>query len=386
MKIVIAPDSFKGSLSSKEAAVSIEAGIRRVYKDAEIVCVPMADGGEGTVHSMVEATGGMIHHVKVKNPLLAEINSFFGILGDGKTAIIEMAAASGLPLLTEQQKNPMITSTYGTGELIKHALDAGCRNFIIGIGGSATNDGGCGMAKALGVRFLDAEENDIADGGGSLSELHRIDISGIDKRLLDCEFTLACDVDNPLCGPAGATYVFGPQKGARGKMLEILDKNLEHYAEILKTTLNVDIINYPGAGAAGGLGVGAMAFLKAKLMKGADIVINTVKLEQHVFNADLVITGEGRIDYQTRFGKTPYAVAQTAKKYNVPVIALVGQIGKDADILYELGIDCIFSIVDGPMRLEEALVNADKLMQNAAERVMRLYRISVWKPLVAVTG
>lgn len=376
MKIVIAPDSYKGSLTAKEVAENIRIGIRRVYKGIDIQCIPMADGGEGTVQSLVDATGGKIINVRVKGPLLQEVEAFYGILGDEKTAIIEMAAASGLPLVSQNQRNPMLTTTYGTGELIKHAMDMGCRDIVIGIGGSATNDGGLGMAKALGVKFLDKDGKDIGHGGGSLSELHHIDTTKIDNRIKSCRITAACDVDNPLCGERGASYIFGPQKGATGEMLEVLDKNLEHYAKIIKDKLDIDIKNCPGAGAAGGLGGGLIAFLNAKLQKGIDIVIDKVKLEQHILDADLVITGEGMMDYQTRYGKTPFGVAKAAKKYNIPVVAIVGQIGKDANILYDMGIDSIFSITDGVCTLENAIANSTELLQNAAERIMRLYKIA----------
>ena len=376
MKIVIAPDSFKGSLSAKDVAENIKLGIERVYKNIDIQCVPMADGGEGTVQSLVDATGGKILNARVKGPLLKEVEAFYGILGDGKTAIIEMAAASGLPLVVDDQRNPMITTTYGTGELIKHAMDMGCREIIIGIGGSATNDGGFGMAKALGVKFLDQEAKDIGHGGGSLSKLYRIDTSEMDKRIRDCKITVACDVDNPLCGPRGATYIFGPQKGAQGEMLEILDKNLEHYADVINATLGVNIKDHPGAGAAGGLGGGLMAFMDVKLQKGIEIVIETVKLEKYIIDADLVITGEGMMDYQTQYGKTPYGVAKIAKKYNIPVVALVGQIGRNANVLYSMGIDSIFSLVDGPMSLDNAIAKGADLLQDAAERIIRLYKIA----------
>jgi len=376
MKIVIAPDSFKGSVSAKDAALSIKNGIIKVYKDIDIVCIPMADGGEGTVQPMVDATGGKIIYTKVHGPMFREVDAFYGILGDGRTAVIEMAAASGLPLVSDDEKDPMNASTYGTGELIKHALDNGCERIIMGVGGSATNDGGQGMAKALGVSFLDKQGNDIGYGGGSLDKLYSIDVSGMDERINNCEVILACDVENPLCGPTGATYIFGPQKGAKDGVLEILDKNLEHYADVIKSTLDVDIKDYPGAGAAGGLGGGALAFLNAKMRKGVEIVIDMVELDGYVKDADLVITGEGMMDFQTQFGKTPFGVAKTAKKYDVPVIALVGKIGKGADALYDLGIDSIFSIVDGPMSLEDAMANGGKLLEDAAERVMRLYRIA----------
>lgn len=377
MKIVIAPDSFKGSLLAKEAAECIKTGILRVYKDSNILCIPMADGGEGTVQALVDATEGRIIKVRVKDPLLREVEAFYGILGDNKTAVIEMAAASGLPLIAINERNPMLTTTYGTGELIKHALDMGCKEIIIGIGGSATNDGGLGMAMALGVKFLDKAGMDIGHGGGSLSKLHTIDISGLDERLRACNITAACDVDNPLCGLTGATYVFGSQKGADEEAMLILDRNLEHYADIIRATLNIDIKNYKGAGAAGGLGGGLMAFLGAKLEQGIEIVKKIVKLEEQVKDADLVITGEGMMDYQTQFGKTPYGVAKVAKYYNIPVIALVGQIGKNANVLYDLGIDSIFSITSGPMTLEDAVSNAPELLMDTAERVMRFYKVIV---------
>ncbi|MGB7606385.1 MAG: glycerate kinase [Lutisporaceae bacterium] len=377
MKIVIAPDSFKGSLLAKEAAECIKAGILRVYKDSNILCIPMADGGEGTVQALVDATEGRIIKVRVKDPLLREVKAFYGILGDNKTAVIEMAAASGLPLIAINERNPMLTTTYGTGELIKHALDMGCKEISIGIGGSATNDGGLGMAMALGVKFLDKAGMDIGHGGGSLSKLHTIDVSGLDERLRACNITAACDVENPLCGLTGATYVFGSQKGADEEAMLILDRNLEHYADIIRATLNIDIKNYKGAGAAGGLGGGLMAFLGARLEKGIEIVKKIVKLEEQVKDADLVITGEGRMDYQTQFGKTPYGVAKVAKCYNIPVIALVGQIGKNANVLYDLGIDSIFCITNGPMTLEDAVSNAPELLMDTAERVMRLYKVIV---------
>jgi len=379
MKIVVAPDSFKGSISANDAADNIKMGILKVFKDVDVVCVPMADGGEGTAQPVVDATGGEIINVKVHGPMFEEVNAFYGILGDGKTAIIEMAAASGLPLVPDNKKNPMIASTYGTGELIRHALDKGCEKIIIGVGGSATNDGGQGMAKALGVKFLDKQGNDIGIGGGSLDKLYSIDISGIDARIKNCEVILACDVENPLCGPTGATYIFGPQKGVNDGMLEVLDRNLGHYADVIKNTLNIDIKEQPGAGAAGGLGGGAMAFLNAAIKKGVDIVIEAVRLEEHIKDAELVITGEGMMDYQTQFGKTPFGVANTAKKYGIPVIAIVGRIGKGADAFYDLGIDSIFSIADGPMTLEDAMVNGAQLLQNTSERVMRLYKVAVRK-------
>jgi glycerate 2-kinase len=371
MKIVIAPDSFKGSLTAKEVADAIERGINKVNKNIYIEKVPMADGGEGTVQSLVDATGGKIVSTVVFNPLMEEINSFYGILGDNKTAVIEMSAASGLPLLSNEKKNPLITTTYGTGELFLHALDEGCRNFIIGIGGSATNDGGFGMMKALGIKFLDIKGEDIGFGGGALEKLYSIDISGIDERIKECSIIVACDVDNPLCGPNGASTIFGPQKGATEEMIKILDNNLKLYSKIIEKQLGVSIANISGAGAAGGLGGGLLAFMKAKLKRGIDIVIETTKLEEYIHNADLVITGEGSIDYQTQYGKTPFGVAKVAQKYNVPVIALAGGIGKEANTLYEKGFNSIFSIVDKPMTLDEAIENGDKLLEDASERILR---------------
>jgi glycerate 2-kinase len=377
VKIIIAPDSYKGSLTAKEVSDSIERGIRKVYSDAQIEKVPMADGGEGTVQSLVDGTGGRIIKVRVKDPLLRDVDSFYGILGDGKTAVIEMAAASGLPLISEDEQNPMKTTTYGTGELIKHALDKGCTNIIIGIGGSATNDGGAGMVKALGVKLLDKKNEDVGFGGGSLEKIHSIDISGMDPSIKDCKVIAACDVDNPLCGPSGASYVFGPQKGADEEMVRLLDRNLANYAQVVKKDLGIDIMDLPGSGAAGGLGGGLMAFLNANLKRGIDIVIETTRLEEKMKDADLVITGEGMIDFQTAFGKTPFGVAKIAKSYGIPIIAIAGGIGADAESLYEKGFDSIFSIVPKPIPLKESMSEGSTLLEKAAERVMRAVKINL---------
>lgn len=374
MKIVIAPDSYKGSSSALEVANNIEKGICKVFKDSTVEKIPMADGGEGTVQSLVDSTNGKIVDLIVKGPLGKDVKAFYGILGDGKTAIIEMAAASGLPLISKEEKNPMITTSYGTGQLIKDALNRDCINIILGLGGSATNDGGIGVAKALGVKFLDKEGIDIGEGGGCLSKLNSIDISNIDSRIKGCNITAACDVDNPLCGPKGASHVFGPQKGADLSMIEILDNNLAHYAEVIKNDLSIDIINIPGAGAAGGLGAGVMAFLNASIRRGIDIVIELTDLEKKIKDADLVFTGEGMIDFQTAFGKTPFGVAKIAKKYNIPVIAIAGGIGKDAETLYKKGFDSIFSIVDRPMTLDNAIENSNILIEKTAERIARIFK------------
>lgn len=374
MKIIIAPDSFKGSLSAGEVSDNIEKGIRKVFEDAEIVKIPMADGGEGTVRSLVDSTGGAMISVRVKNPLMKEVEAFYGILGDGSTGVIEMAAASGLPLLSEEERNPMETTTYGTGELIRNALDMGCKKIIIGIGGSATNDGGAGMIRALGGRLLDRNGNDVKHGGGSLDKIDAIDISSVDERIKDCKIVVACDVDNPMTGQRGASYVFGPQKGADPEMVKILDKNLEHYSEAVFNATGVQIRDYPGAGAAGGLGGGLMAFLGAELKRGVDIVIEATGLEEKISDADLVITGEGMIDYQTQYGKTPYGVAQIAKKHNIPVVAIVGSVGHNAEVLYELGFNGIFSIINRPMTLGDAVSECAELLEKTSESLMRIVR------------
>lgn len=374
MKVVIAPDSFKGSLSASEVADNIAKGVRKAVGSADILCIPMADGGEGTVRSLVDSTGGEIVNVRVKGPLLKEVEAFYGILGDRKTAVIEMAAASGLPLLRENERNPMKTTTCGTGELIGHALDRGCQNIIVGLGGSATNDGGAGMIRALGARLLDKDGNDVEEGGGSLGSIAAIDLSGLDKRLAGCRIIAACDVDNPLTGIRGASHVFGPQKGADAEMVKILDNNLEHFAEIVLKTTGIAIKDYPGAGAAGGLGGGLLAFLGAELKRGIDIVIEAAGLEEKIIGADLVITGEGMMDYQTQYGKTPYGVAMIAKKYGIPVAAIVGSIGRDAEVLYDMGFCGIFSIINRPMTLEEAVSSCAELLERTSESVMRLVK------------
>lgn len=373
MKIVIAPDSYKGSLSALEVGKAIRSGIQRVDESIETVIVPMADGGEGTVQSMVDATTGHIVNKIVHDPLFREIKSFYGILGDQKTAIIEMAAASGLPLLKEDEKDPLKTTSFGTGELIKDAVEKGCTKIIIGIGGSATNDGGTGMARALGVRFLDETGNEIGFGGGELSRIHEVDVSGIDPAIKNVEFIAASDVDNPLCGPEGASRVYGPQKGANESDLDILDKGLAHFARIVENELGLDLMNFQGAGAAGGLGYAVMVFLNAKLENGIDIVCEVTRLEEKMEGADLVITGEGQIDSQTQYGKTPYGVSKIAKKTNIPVVALAGSLGHDYQKLYDKGFDAIFSIIDSPMKLDEAIDKTEELLINSSEAVVRLW-------------
>lgn len=376
MKIVIAPDSFKGSLTAVEVSESIERGIKKCCSDITVVRVPMADGGEGTVEALVDSTNGKIKEVKVVGPLLREVDAFYGILGDGETAVIEMASASGLPLIGSDERNPMKTTTYGTGELILDALNMGCRKFIIGLGGSATNDGGAGMIAALGGRFLDEDGNDIKLGAEGLESLIKLDISNLDKRLKECSIVAACDVDNTLCGERGASYVYAPQKGADKNMVEKLDKFLEHYGNLIKRDLEIDVLNKKGSGAAGGMGAAILGFLDGRLLRGIDIMIDKSNLEERIKDTDLVITGEGMIDYQTAHGKTPYGVAKLAKKYDIPVIAICGSIGERAEELYQRYFDSIFSIIDRPMSLNEAIENSSKLLENASERIIRAVLIS----------
>lgn len=371
MKILIAPDSFKENLSAKEVAQAIERGIKRVDENIQTSIVPMADGGEGTVESLVEATDGQIINVKVKDPLMRDIDSYYGVLGDRKTAVIEMAATSGLALLEKDERNPMDTTSFGTGQLIKYAIEEGYKDIIIGIGGSATNDGGAGMLMALGAKLLDANGEDIGLGAKGLGKLKSIDLYNFHEDIKDCNFVVACDVDNPLVGKRGASYVFGPQKGADEHMVKILDANLENFGKVVEDTLGISLLQYPGAGAAGGMGAALLAFLDAELERGIDIVIEATQLERKIMDSNLVITGEGKIDGQTQFGKTPYGIATLAKKYNKPVIAIAGGIGEDASVLYEKGIDSIFSIVNKPMTLEEAMVHGESLLEDTAERIIR---------------
>jgi glycerate kinase len=372
MKIVIAPDSFKGSLTALQVAEAIEVGLRRVFPDAAIEKIPMADGGEGTVQSLVDATGGQILTTQVLDPLGNSINAQYGVLGDGITAVIEMAAASGLTLVPEDKRDPRVTTTYGTGELIRAALAHGCRKLIIGIGGSATNDGGAGMAQALGAKLLTASGEQIEQGGGSLATLNSIDLSELDSRIAETETIVACDVNNPLTGKQGASHVYGPQKGATPEMIEVLDANLAHFDKTVQRNLSKSVGNVPGAGAAGGLGAGLMAFLDASLKSGIEIVTEATQLSKRFAGADLVITGEGQINFQTVFGKTPVGVAQVAKTHNIPVIAIAGSIADDSDGVYDAGIDAMIDIVPEPMPLETAIENATALTEIAAERAGRL--------------
>lgn len=371
MQIVVAPDSFKECLTATQVSLAISEGIKRIAPEAEITCIPVADGGEGTVEALVTATGGKIIRTPSVDALNRPIQSFFGILGDGKTAVIEMAAASGIELLAPEERNPLITTTFGTGLLIKAALDAGFTRIIIGIGGSATNDGGAGMAQALGFKFPDIKGNPIELGGGSLGELFTIDDSEVHPQLQSANITVACDVRNPLFGASGATYIYGPQKGATPEMLEILERNLIHYSGILQQKLGMNVSEIPGAGAAGGLGAGLMAFCKAELVPGFELVSKLTNLEKHIGQASLVFTGEGKIDSQTAFGKTISGVAQLAKKYQVPAIALAGTVTDDLTELYSQGVTSIFAIGNQPMSLEESKTRAAELLADTTAQIMR---------------
>ncbi|AEH54621.1 glycerate kinase [Heyndrickxia coagulans 2-6] len=369
---LLAPDSFKESMTAKEVCAAMEAGIKKAIPDAVCIQVPMADGGEGTVQSLVDATGGTIYQQTVTGPLGHPVTACYGILGDGETAVIEMASASGIHLVTKETKNPLVTTTYGTGELIKACLDKKVKQILIGIGGSATNDGGAGMAQALGVKFLDERGGMLPFGGGALGDLAEIDLAGLDPRLKEVQIFVASDVTNPLCGENGASHVFGPQKGATKEMVALLDTNLSHYAAIIKEQLGKDVAEVPGAGAAGGLGAGLMVFTDAVLKSGIELVVEYTGLEQKVKDADIVLTGEGSIDFQTQFGKTPYGVARAAKKHGKPVIAVAGYVGEQIDVLYEKGIDAIFGILPRPMALEDALQTGAANIERTCENIARL--------------
>ncbi|MEJ2763974.1 glycerate kinase [Photobacterium sp. MCCC 1A19761] len=375
MKIVIAPDSYKESLTAMEVATAIEAGFRQVLPDADYRKLPMADGGEGTVQALIDATGGTRIETTVTGPLGTPVPGFFGLLGDGSTAVIEMAAASGLHLVPPAQRNPLLTTSYGTGELIKAALELGVGKILLGIGGSATNDGGIGMAQALGIRLLDRDGQDLGAGGAALGRLATIDPGPLDPRLAAVTLEVACDVDNPLCGPTGASAVFGPQKGATPAMVTQLDANLTHYAAIIHSQLGRDVKDIPGAGAAGGLGAALLGLLDASLRPGIEIVTEAAGLADAVRDADWVITGEGRIDSQSIHGKTPVGVARIAKQFQRPVIAIAGSLAPDAHMVHQHGIDAVFSVVPGAMPLEQALAEAASNVEATARNIAALIQL-----------
>ncbi len=377
MNILIAPDSFKDCLSARQVAEAIKRGIERILPGAGFQIAPMADGGEGTVQSLIDATGGQLVHLQVMDPLMREIGSFYGITGDGSTAVIEMASASGIELLAPSERDPWITSTYGTGQLIADALKRGVKTILMGIGGSATNDGGRGMAEALGVRFPNSDHRSSGRGGGSLGEVNQIRMEGLNPRIKDISILVACDVSNPLTGPKGASSVYGPQKGADPEMVRKLDSNLAHFAGVIEEQLGKKVDKVPGAGAAGGLGAGLMAFLDAQLTRGFDLIAETVQLEKKILNANLVITGEGKIDAQTQYGKTPFGVAQLARKHKIPVLGVGGTIEKGAEILYDHGFDVILPIMEKPADLAFALANAEQLLENTGERIGRFLKLNI---------
>jgi glycerate kinase len=369
MKIVIAPDSYKESLSAQQVATQIELGFREIFPDAHYVKLPVADGGEGTVEAMVAATKGKIIELDVTGPLGETVSAFYGLSGDESCAFIEMAAASGLELVPAAQRDPLITTSYGTGELIRNALDKGVEHFIIGIGGSATNDGGAGMVQALGAQLLDTDGQQIGYGGGQLSALARIDMSQFDSRIKHCRFEVACDVTNPLLGEEGASAIFGPQKGATPELVKQLDSALAHYAGVIRRDLDKDVLTIAGGGAAGGMGVALHAFCQAELRRGIEIVTEALGLDALVKDATLVITGEGRIDSQSIHGKVPIGVAQVAKRYNKPVIGIAGSLTKDVGIVHQHGLDAVFSVIYSICTLEEALDNAAENVRLSARNI-----------------
>lgn len=376
VKIVIAPDSYKGCMSAREICDNIEIGLKRAKEELDIVKIPMADGGEGTLETLVEANQGIIINTFAKDPLFRRIRCQYGIINDD-TAVIEMSRASGLTLLEEEERNPMFTTTFGTGELILHGLDLGIRKFIIGLGGSATNDGGIGLLRALGIRFLDDNNIEVELNGGGLNLIRDIDISKLDERIKESNFIIASDVDNVMTGTNGAAFVYGPQKGANSLMVQALDRGLRNYCYVINQKLGIDVENIKGAGAAGGLGGGLIAFLNGKIDKGIDIIIKNSNLEESIRDADLVITGEGRMDYQTQFGKAAYGVGRLARAMNIPVLAICGSLGDGYEELLDNGFSAIFSIADRPMNEGEAMKRSKFLVQNAAENLMRVIKMEL---------
>lgn len=374
MKVVIAPQEFKGSISALEAARAMEKGVKRVVPNIETVLVPVADGGDGTLQTLVETSGGKLHKISVTGPLGSEVESLWGAMGDGRTAVIEMARTSGLALISQDKLDCLTATTYGLGEAIKASLESGFRSFIIGIGGSATNDGGAGMAQALGIRLLDSEGYNLPFGGAALANLDHITMDGLDRRALTSEFLVACDVTNPLTGPEGASAVYGPQKGATPEMVKQLDAALAHFAKIVRRDIGIDVEHIPGGGAAGGLGAGMVAFLSATMRPGVDIVLETVGLKDQLVGADLVITGEGQTDFQTIYKKAPIGVAEMAKKSDIPVIAISGSLGERFQVVHDHGIDAAAAITTAPMTLEEASEHAFDLIASETEEALRFLK------------
>ena len=374
MKVVIAIDSLKGSLSSMEAGMAIKDGILAAKPDAEVIVKPLADGGEGTTDPLLEGMNGDRIDLTVTGPMHTPVDAYYGYLKDTNTAVMEMASAAGITLVPDSEKNPLLATSYGVGEMINDAIQRGCRNFIIGIGGSVTNDGGIGMLKALGVRFLDENDEDAGEGGQALAKVARIDVSGMNPLLKECHIQVACDVNNPLCGENGSTYVYGPQKGVTEDMKKTLDEAMAHFARVTSETLENDYLNTPGAGAAGGLGYAFLAYTGAALTPGIELILDAVGLEEELSRADVVVTGEGRLDFQTAMGKAPVGVARLAKKYNAKVIAFAGSVTKEATACNKEGIDAFFPILRGVCTLAEAMdpVAARNNMTATVEQVFRL--------------
>lgn len=372
MKVVVAVDSFKGSMTSMEAGTAVKAGILAAHKNTEVVVKPLADGGEGTTDALIEGLNGERITLTVTGPYHEPVQAYYGFLKDSNTAIMEMATAAGITI--SDKRDPMTATTYGVGEMILHAIDKGIRNFIIGIGGSATNDGGIGMLEALGFTFLDKAGNAVGEGGQALARVASVKDSDKKSLLSQCNFKIACDVTNPLCGFQGATYIYGPQKGVTPEMLPVLDAGMENYARITAQTIGSDNINASGAGAAGGLGFAFLSYLNGELTPGIQLILNAVHLEDEIKNADVVVTGEGRLDHQTAMGKAPVGVAQLGKKYGARTIAFAGSVTKEANACNEAGIDAFFPIVRGISTLEEAMepTTAKANMKACAEQVFRL--------------
>lgn len=375
MKVVIAIDSLKGSLSSMEAGLAIKEGVLAAQPDAEVIVKPLADGGEGTTDALIEGMNGERIDLTVTGPMHTPVDAYYGYLRETNTAVMEMASAAGITLVPDKEKNPLLATSYGVGEMIIDAIQRGCRNFIIGIGGSITNDGGIGMLKALGVRFLDEKGEDAGEGGQALAKVACIDLSGLNPLLKECHIQVACDVNNPLCGESGSTYVYGPQKGVTEDMKKTLDEAMAHFARVTSESLENDYMNTPGAGAAGGLGFAFLAYVGATLTPGIELILDAVGLEDELSGADVVVTGEGRLDFQTAMGKAPVGVARLAKKYNARVVAFAGSVTKEATACNKEGIDAFFPILRGVCTLADAMdpVNARNNMIATVEQVFRLF-------------
>ena len=373
MKFLFASDSFKGTLSSEQIITLLDAAAKNVFPDCETMGIPVADGGEGTIDAVISVLHGSIYEVDVHGPLMEEVVSRYGETGNG-AAVIEMAAASGLPMVPVDKRDPRVTTTYGTGELIKTALDRGCRDITIAIGGSATNDGGMGAMRALGIRFLDENGEELSGCGNDLARVADIDISGLHSAVKDARFTIMCDVNNPLTGPDGATYTFGKQKGGSPEILDELEQGMIHYAALIREKVGTDVDQIPGSGAAGGLGAAFCVFLKAEMKSGIETVLDLIHFDELLEGVDLVITGEGRIDWQSAFGKVPSGIGNRCRKKGIPAIAIVGGMGDKAEMIFDHGIDSIITTINGAMGIDEALERAEELYAGAAERAFRMVK------------